>query len=128
VAAVVFPFAFGGAVFVSWATARPGVSADDIERALVEEVDQLGDGGLTDQELDRARVLHRTSRAESLEEATERAERLGMYTALWDQPERINREVPSYDAIDTRAVRDAMRRFGGADNRLVLTFLPNGDA
>lgn len=123
VAAVVFPFAFGAAVFVAWATARPDVSPDDIERALVEEIDQLADAGLTDEELDRARLLHRTSRAADLEEATERAERLGLYTALWDQPERINTEVPLYNAIDSSASRDALRHFGGADNRLVLTFL-----
>lgn len=128
VAAVVFPFAFGAAVFVIWATARPDVSVEDIERALIEEVGQLADAGLTDEELGRARVLHRTSRTADVEEATERAERLGIYTALWDEPERINDEVPSYDAIDALAVREALWRFAGADNRLALTFVPKGSA
>ncbi len=124
VEASVFPFAFGAAIFVAWATARPGVGSETIERALAEEVTKLGDAGPTDEELERARSLHRTSAASDLEEVTERAERLSMYAALFGEPERVNTDVRRYVAVTAAQIRDAWRRLGGADNRVVLTFVP----
>ncbi|MGH2489566.1 MAG: M16 family metallopeptidase, partial [Candidatus Limnocylindria bacterium] len=125
VAAAVFPFAFGAAILVAWATARPGVEGEMIERALVEELSELGGAGPTDNELGRARTLYRTSVATDLEEVTERAERLSMYAALFGEPERVNTDVRSYEAVDATRIRDSWRGFGGADNRVVLTFLPS---
>jgi predicted Zn-dependent peptidase len=124
VAASVFPLAFGSAIFVAWATARPGIPREPIERALVEETAKLGDAGPTDEELERARSLYRTSEAADLEECTERAERLSMYAALFGEPERVNTDVRRYEAVTAAQIRQSWRRLGGADNRVVLTFLP----
>lgn len=127
VAAAVFPFAFGATIFAAWVTARPDVSAEAIELALTEEIAALGDQGPTENALDRAQMLYQTSRANDLEEGVERAERLSMYAALWDEPERINTDVARYAAVDATRIGDAWRRFGTPDNRVVLTFLPAKD-
>ena len=125
VSASVFPFAFGAAIFVAEATAREGVAGETIERALAEEVTNLGDAGPTDEELERARSLYRTSVASDLEEVTERAERLSLYAALFGEPERVNSDVRRYEAVTGAQIRESWRRLGGgAGNRVVLTFLP----
>lgn len=124
VGAAVIPFAFGAGVFFAWATARPGIESEAIERALFEETAALGEIGPTDQDLERARVLYRTTVTADLEEAAERAERLMNYGVLFNEPDRVNTEIARYEAVSAKSIRDGWTRLGGPDNRVVLTFLP----
>ena len=124
VAAVTVPFAFGAALFIAEATARPGIEAEAIERALIEETTDLGEVGPTDEELDRARIMYETSLTSDLEEAAERAEQLVNYGVLFDEPERLNSDLQRYAAVTAADIRDGWSRFGGPNNRAVLTFVP----
>jgi zinc protease len=119
-----FPVIGGAAIFAMWATARPGVGHEALEAALWAEIDRLAGEGPTHDELERVRNLHVASVESSLERVSERAERLSMYTCLFDQPERINTEVSRYVAVDAARVRDAMAASLRPDNRVVLTYLP----
>jgi hypothetical protein len=47
-----------------------------------------------------------------------------MYTCLFDDPGRINAEVSDYEAVDAATVRGMLAEVTGADNRLVLTYVP----
>ena len=122
----VFPLDFvgGAAVFALWATASPGVKVDLLETALLTEVDRLTAGGPSDAELERVRNLHAASVESSLERIAERADRLSMYTCLFDDPARINTELSRYQAVDAGQVRDLMASCLRADNRVVLTYVP----
>jgi len=124
VSAAVIPFAFGAGVFVASATARPGIESEAIERALFEEMAALGEIGPTDQDLERARVLYRTTVTADLEEAAERAERLMNYGVLFNEPHRVNSDVERYEAVTATEIRDGWTRLGGPDNRAVLTYVP----
>jgi predicted Zn-dependent peptidase len=119
-----FPVVGGASMFTMWATARPGVSHEQLEAALTSEVEQLADALASDEELERVRNLHASAVESSLERISERADRLSMYTCLFDDPERIQTEVSRYFAVDAARVRDAMRETLRRDNRLVLTYLP----
>jgi predicted Zn-dependent peptidase len=119
-----FPIVGGSSMFTLWATAKPGVGADQLEAALLEEIDQLAAAGPSPAELERTCNLHAAAVESSLERIAERADRLSMYTCLFDEPERINSEVGRYLAVDAERVRRAMGETLRADNRLVLTFLP----
>jgi hypothetical protein len=70
------------------------------------------------------RNLHTAGVESSLERLGERADRLSMYTVLFDAPEMINTEVSRYEAVDAEGVRRAMAETLRADNRVVLTYLP----
>jgi len=124
VASVTFPFAFGAGLFIAEATALPGIEAEVIEQALLEETAALGELGPTDEELDRARVLYETSLTSDLEEAAERAERLVNYAVLFDDPDLLNSEIERYSAVTAADIRAAWSRFGRPDNRAILTFVP----
>jgi zinc protease len=111
-------------MFTLWVTARPGVRAEALETALLEEIDRLAADGPTDAELERVRNLHASGTESSLERIAERADRLSMYTCLFDEPERINTEVSRYLAVDANRVRTAVAEALDARNRLVLTYVP----
>jgi predicted Zn-dependent peptidase len=119
-----FPLVGGASMFALWATASPNVEASDLEREVFGEIDRLREDGPSDEEMERVRNLQAASVESSLERLGERADRLSMYTTLFDEPERINTEVSRYAAIDPGAVRRAMAERLRPDNRVVLTYLP----
>ncbi len=120
-----FPIVGGASMFVLWATARPAVDHGELERALFGEIERLKNDGPSEEELQRVRNLHASGVESSLERLAERADRLSMYTILFDEPERINTEVSRYEAVDAERVRSAMAETLREDNRVVLTYLPS---
>ena len=128
VAVYLFPFVGGAAIFAAWATARPGTDPAELEAALLGEIAGLISNGPSDAELERVRNLHAAAIESSLERLGERADRLSMYTCLFDQPERVADEVARYRAADAGLVQAAAADRLVADNRVVLTYLPMEDA
>ena len=120
----VFPIVGGASMFAMWVTARPGVELESLEGALLAEIDRMATDGPTDADLERVRNLQASRTAASLERIAERADRLGQYACLFDEPERINSEVGRYAAIDTARVAEAMRASITEDNRVTLTYVP----
>jgi predicted Zn-dependent peptidase len=124
VVAFPFPIVGGASILAFWATARPEVAHEDLERALLDQIELLAKDGPSDDELERVRNLHAAGIASSLERVAERADRISMYTCLFDDPGRINAEVSDYEAVDAATVRGMLAEVAGADNRLVLTYVP----
>jgi zinc protease len=120
----VFPIVGGASLFAMWVTARPGVELGALEGSLLAEIDRLAEGGPTDADLERVRNLQASRAASALERIGERADRLGQYACLFDQPERINTEVSRYAAVDAARVTEALRSSITEDNRVTLTYVP----
>ncbi|MGI8658159.1 MAG: M16 family metallopeptidase [Candidatus Limnocylindria bacterium] len=119
-----FPVVGGASMFAIWVTARPGVATETLEQATLAEIDRLATEGPTDADLERVNNLHAAHVARSLERISERADRISMYTCLFDDPDRINREVSLWEAVDARRVRDALSSSLRPDNRVTLTYVP----
>jgi zinc protease len=124
VVAFAFPVVGGAAIFALWATARPGIESARLETELLGEIHRLGREGPSDDELTRVRNLHAAATASSLERISERADRLSMYTCLFDEPERINAEDARYRAVQAGDVRSVMASVVRSDNQVVLTYVP----
>jgi zinc protease len=124
VSVFLFPIIGGASIFTLWTTARPGGDAALLEAALLAEIDRLASEGPSGEELERVRNLHGSQIESSLERVAERADRISMYACLFDDPERINSEVARYRAVDAPRIRAAMADALRADNRVVLTYLP----
>ena len=120
----VFPIVGGASIFATWVTARPGVHVESLEAATLAEIDRLAADGPTDADLERVNNLHAAHVAGALERISERADRLSMYTCLFDEPERINEETSRWEAVDAGRVSEALRSFLRADNRVTLTYVP----
>ena len=124
VSVFVFPIVGGASMFTLWVTARPGVAPETLEAATLVELDRLASEGPSEGDLERVRNLHAAHAAGSLERIGERADRLSMYTCLFDQPERINSEVSRYVGVDGGRVIEALTASVRVDNRVTLTYVP----
>ncbi|MDO8483563.1 MAG: pitrilysin family protein [Candidatus Limnocylindrales bacterium] len=119
-------FVGGASVCAGWATVRPGIDVARVEAAFHEELRRLTRELVSDDELARAKALTEADELGSLQRVEERADRLSMYATLFDQPGLINQMLPRYLAVTREQIRDVARSVFRVDNRLVLTYLPEG--
>ncbi|CAN5536302.1 pitrilysin family protein [soil metagenome] len=119
-------FIGGGSVCAGWATVRPGVTVARVEAALLEELERLSVEPVSADELARAFALIEADELGALQRVEERADRLSMYATLFDDPGLINRMLPRYLSVTPEAIRDVAAATFRPDNRLVLTYLPEG--
>jgi predicted Zn-dependent peptidase len=124
VALVALGFVGGASVAAGWATVRPGVPVETVEQALHEELERLGREPISEDELARARALIETEELGGLSRVEERADRLSMYATLFDDPDLINRMLPRYLSVTPEQIRQVAADVFRADNRVVLTYLP----
>jgi predicted Zn-dependent peptidase len=126
VAIFTLPFIGGASVCAGWVTVRPGIDIARVEAAFHEELDRLTTELVSDDELARAKALTEADELGSLQRVEERADRLSMYATLFDRPGMINEMLPRYLAATPEQIRNAARAVFRVENRLVLTYLPDG--
>jgi predicted Zn-dependent peptidase len=117
-------FVGGGSISAGWATVRPGIDVARVEAVVHEESERLGSERVSDDELARARALVEADELGALQRVEERANRLSMYATLFDDPSLINRMLDRYLAVGADQIRDVTAEVLRADNRVVLTYLP----
>jgi zinc protease len=119
-----FPIVTGAAMLVMWATARPGVTAEQMEAELLAELDALARGEATELEVQRSVTGIAARHVMGMQQVGERADQLSMFTTLFDDPERLNTELDRYRAVTEDDVRRFALEYLQADNRVVLTYTP----
>jgi predicted Zn-dependent peptidase len=75
-------------------------------------------------ELARAFALIEADELGAIQRVEERADRLSMYATLFDDPGLINRMLTRYLSVTPEAILEVAAATFRADNRLVLTYLP----
>jgi zinc protease len=118
-------FVGGASVAAGWATVRPGIAVERVETAFHEELERLAVERVSDDELARARALIEADELGALQRVEERADRLSMYTTLFDRPALINEMLGRYLAVTPEAIMEVVGETFRQDNRLVLTYLPD---
>jgi predicted Zn-dependent peptidase len=117
-------FIGGASVSAGWATVRPGISVDRVERAFHEELERLAVEPVSPDELARAFALIEADELGALQRVEERADRLSMYATLFDRPALINEMLGRYLSVTPEAILEVAAATFRPDNRLVLTYLP----
>ena len=102
----------------------PGAKPEDLEKALVEELNGLDT--VTQAELDRSVALTETHLIQNVQQMGGRADLLSMFDRAFDDPARLNSEVDRFRAVTRAQVRDFGESFLGPDNRAFLTYIPGG--
>lgn len=123
-----YDLAAGSDLLVIDVTARPGVTAGQLEHSLAEELGRLDTSQVTDREVARARALIETDFVAAMQSAQERADRLSMFATYFGDPDRVNTELDRYRAVTPAAVNDFAGRFMGETNRATLVYVPRGTA
>ena len=118
----------GASVTAGWATARPGVDLVALETAFWEELERMGREPVSDDELARAKALTEADELGALQRVDEKADRLSMYTTLFDDPGMVNSILTRYLSTTAEQIQAVCRSVFVADNRVVLTYLPAAGA
>ena len=114
----------GADLLVVDAVARPGVRAEQLEAAVIDEVQRLRLEGVTGEELARARALVESGFIVALQSAGDRADQLSRFATYFGDPALVNAQVARYQAVTAEQVTDFARRVLGDDNRAILTYVP----
>jgi predicted Zn-dependent peptidase len=122
VAAFAYPLTSGRSMMICRLTGYAGADPDVLEKALLDEVDGLGDA--SEAEVDRAIALAETGLVREVEELAARADLLSMNQMVFGDAARLNSEVERIRAVKASDVRAFARENLGPDNRAVLTYLP----
>jgi predicted Zn-dependent peptidase len=118
----------GSDLLIVDATARPGVTIDQLEAAVASEVDRLGVEGITEGELERAVALIETDLVSALQRASDRADRLSQFVTYFGDAELVNTQPTKYRAVTLDEVNAFARECLVERNRASLRFVPRAGA
>jgi predicted Zn-dependent peptidase len=122
--AFTYDLAKGSDLLVIDATAHPDVTPEQLEAAVLAELDLMHQHGVTDGEVQRARALIETSFVTSMQSAAERADQLSRFATYFGDATLINEQVERYGATTTAAVSALARERLGPENRALLLYVP----
>jgi zinc protease len=113
-----------GSVFQIDATARPGHTAEELERAIDEELAALRAAPPTGDEIDRARNTIETDIVGRLERLGGVADRLNLYNHYLGTPDYLTEDVGRYRAATPVGVQRFVQEQLRSDARVVLHAVP----
>ncbi|MGE0449326.1 MAG: M16 family metallopeptidase [Vicinamibacterales bacterium] len=118
----------GGFVQVA-ATAAPGHTLAELERAIREELQRLAQEGPTEDEILRGRVQAEAQfmyRLQTVGGFGGKSDQLNAYNTFLDDPGFFERDLARYNAVTARSLQDAVRRYLALDDRVSLSIVPKG--
>jgi len=113
-----------GSKFVIVATAQANHSAEELRAAIDEELGRLAAGGVTAEELSRAKANTLSHLLFDLEKDSARADRINMYNQYTHDPAFLSKDVDRYATATVESVSDAVRRYLPLDRRIVTVVTP----
>lgn len=128
IAAYGVDLAHAPAPLIITATARPGVSLEELEAGLVVVVDEVANGGVTAAEVERAQALLTTSWWRHLSTVGGRADTLSRYTLQFGDPRRAADRLPGWLAVTAERVAEVAGEVLTPQDRVTLTYLPKENA
>jgi zinc protease len=123
VAAYVLPTESTGMLLLQ-ATAREGVAIETIEAAVDEEVARVAIGGITADEMTRARNRAEMDIAHQLETFDSRADLLGMLSTYFDEPALVQTWLDPYRTATAEQLEHVARKYLIPENRVTSLFVP----
>jgi zinc protease len=122
--AFTYDLAKGSDLLIVDVTAHPDVTPEQLETAVLAELDRLHREGVSESEVQRARALIETSFVTSMQSAAERADQLSRFATYFGDATLVNTQVARYQATSAADVSVLARERLGPDNRVLLLFVP----
>jgi zinc protease len=116
-----------GSLFHVGVTAKPGVTLDQIQQAVDEELQSFATKGPTDAEVERARNSHLADYYKSLDHLQTRADILNHYEHLFGDPDGVERDLTRYETANGSSVRGELAATI-VRSRLALRTVPDESA
>ena len=113
-----------GSAFIIDATARPGHTVEELEKAIEEEVATLAAQAPEAREVERARNQFETTTVSSLESISGLADRLNMYNHYVGQPDYVQQDFARYATVTPASVQSFVRSRLPRNGRVVVHAVP----
>jgi zinc protease len=111
------------------ATAAPGHSLAELERAIFEEIARLAADGPTDEEIDRGRVQAETQfvfRLQTVGGFGGKSDQLNAYNVLLKDPAYFDRDLERYQLVTKSSLQEVASRYLDPARRVTLSIVPHG--
>ena len=102
--------------------ALPGQDIDAAHRAALVQIERLSDAGTTQAELDRAKAQFAREWLTELARFDSRADLIGAYATLHDDPDRVNRKLEEVERLTLDQVAEACSAFLEPGQRAQLDY------
>jgi predicted Zn-dependent peptidase len=112
----------GSSYGFAYGRARDGVAIEEVEAALVGEVDRLLESPPTEQELRRAKAQYERHWLHELARVDSRADALGEYATLHRNPALINSRIADVEALGLEELLDVIGSVFRSDQRATLVY------
>ncbi len=122
VAAYVLPTEATGMLMLQ-ATAKEGVSIEQIEEVIDAEIARIATGGVTADELTRAKNRAEIEHAHQLENYDSRADLIGMMATFFDDPHRVETWLEPYQNATADDLASAAATYLVPENRVTVHFV-----
>lgn len=123
VAAYVLPTESTGMMLLQ-ATAKEGVDASRLESEIDHEVARLISGGVTEEEIIRAKNRSEVEFAHQIENYDTRADIIAMLATYFGDPSLVHRWLEPYQSATTADLRDVAAKYLVPGNRATSIFVP----
>lgn len=113
--------------FGLFATARPGVKLEDVEKAVTEEIAKLAQQGPTEAELARAKTRWEyqfVSGLESIGGFGGKSDRLNQYNTFLGDPGMFDEDVARHRAVTRESLQRAVSEYLNTNKRVLVRFRP----
>jgi zinc protease len=110
-------------------TAAPGHTLGEIERVVLDEVERLGAGGPTPEEIDRGRVQAEAQfvfRLQTVGGFGGKSDQLNAYNVYMHDPSYFDRDLLRYYAVTPQSLQQAVKRYLDPARRVTLSIVPRG--
>ncbi|HEX6967759.1 MAG TPA: pitrilysin family protein [Micromonosporaceae bacterium] len=128
IAAYGVDLAHAPAPLIVTATARPGVTCEEVEEGLNRMLDEVVDDGVTAAEVARAQALLTTKWWRHLATVEGRADTLSRYTMQFGDPRRAADRLPNWLAVTPAQVTETAQEVLRSTDRVTLTYVPKEQA
>ena len=105
-------------------TARPGVSAETLEEALLRHLDRAAAGPPVPEDLERARNRVLTELYSGLQKLDNRADLFSQFTTYFDDPGLVEGEADRYEQVTEDDLVEVAREHWKESERVVVTVVP----
>ena len=106
------------------ATAKEGVATEQIERAIDDEIERLAVGGVTEDELTRAKNRTEVDYAHQIENYDARADLIGMMATYFEDPNRVLNWLEPYRMATADDLKRVVQMYLVPENRVTSIYVP----
>jgi zinc protease len=117
-------FAFDPTLFTVTARPKAGVDPAAVEKAIYEELDRVQSGGITDQELQKAKNIQLAAFYRQMKTINGKASALATYEVYFGDYRKLLTAADDFAKVTKEDVQRVARAYFAAKNRTVATLVP----